>query len=174
MSLQHELSLPYPFESAPHEALLNIVMTGEQLSKEADRILRPFDLTNTQFNVLMLLRYQSPRGEMSQTALGNMLVVNRSNVTGLVDRMQKAGWVVRTGDPDDRRVNLVRLTPAGRRLLERAEKAYFARIESILSTMPAAEIAEMCRRLERVRAALRGQKRAGKVSGGLGLRNRTP
>ena len=85
MSLQKELGLPNPLEAPGHEAVLNIVLTGELLAKEGDRLLRPFGLTDSQFNVLMLLKYQVKGGGINQTRLGQMLLVNRSNVTGLVD-----------------------------------------------------------------------------------------
>jgi DNA-binding MarR family transcriptional regulator len=158
MSLQKELGFIHPMANRSHEAIINIVLTGTLLAKEADRIFRPLRLTDSQFNVLMILKHQSRDGQMSQTTLGNMLVVNRSNVTGLIDRMERAGRVERAADPEDRRVNLVRLTVAGRRLLERAERAYFARIEEITGALPADEQGRLCRMLEHVRGNLRGEE----------------
>jgi DNA-binding MarR family transcriptional regulator len=160
MSLQHELGLSNPIGHFGHEAVLSVFLTGMLLAKEGDRILRPFGLTDSQFNVLMLLSYQSRNGEINQTNLGQMLLVNRSNVTGLVDRMEQAGRVERTADPTDRRVNLVRLTAAGREVLERASKAYFARVEEIMGALPTEAHARLCRMLERVREGLRGGRTA--------------
>jgi DNA-binding MarR family transcriptional regulator len=89
-----------------------------------------------------------------------MLLVNRSNVTGLVDRMEQAGWVERTADAEDRRVKRVRMTPAGREVLVRAQKAYFARIEEVMGVLPTEAHARLCRMLERVRERLGGGKEA--------------
>lgn len=58
MSLQEELKLPNPFSHEYHEAMLNIVVTGTLLMKEGARLLRSYKLTDTQFNILMLLKYQ--------------------------------------------------------------------------------------------------------------------
>ena len=88
MSLKNELGLPNPFSHKEHEAMLNIVVTGTLLTKEGEKILRPYGLTDAQFNILMLLKYQSPDGKINQTILGKMLLVNRSNITGLIDRME--------------------------------------------------------------------------------------
>ena len=156
MSLQDELGLPNPFDNRAHEALLNVVLTGTLLAKEGDRILRPFGLTDAQFNVLMLLKYQSDGGEMNQTILGNMLLVNRSNVTGLIDRLEQAGWVKRTADASDRRVNRVQLTRSGQRVLERAEKAYTARVKETMAMLSSNEHGHLCTMLESVRKRLRG------------------
>lgn len=151
MGITEELGLATPIEHTGHEAVMNVVLTGNLLSKEGDRLLRPFGLTDSQFNIMMLLKYQSESGRINQTRLGNMLLVNRSNVTGLVDRMEQAGWVARTPEAGDRRVKLVQLTPAGRKLLDRAEKAYFERIEEIMRPLGAPEVRQLCRTCERVR-----------------------
>ncbi len=103
----------------------------------------------------MLLRYQTADGSADQTTLGKMLVVNRSNVTGLVDRMERDGLVTRVGDPADRRVKRVRVTPAGARRLEKAEQAYAARTREVVAGLTPAKLAELCRSLEAVRTALR-------------------
>jgi len=151
MSLQSELNLPRAIEKLDHEAIMNMVLTGESLAKEGDRLLRPFALTDSQFNILMLLKNQAAPEGVSQTRLGEMLLVNRSNVTGLVDRMEQAGWVERGAEAGDRRVKTVSLTAAGRRLTDRAEKAYLARITQIMGGLGKQEQQQLCKLLERVR-----------------------
>ncbi|MBI1388183.1 MAG: MarR family transcriptional regulator [bacterium] len=154
MPLQDELHFLTPIEGKSHEAVLNMLYTGKLLEKEAYRILRPLGLTDSQFNMLMLLKYQSENQESDQTRLGDMLLVNRSNVTGLIDRMEQAGWVERTADAKDRRVNRVRLTKAGAELLEKAEKVYLERIDAIMNDFSENEINRLCRALEKVRRSM--------------------
>jgi len=90
MGLQKELGLTNPFMHKGHETVLNIVLTGTLLAKEGNRILQPFGLTDAQFNVLMLLKYQASGGRINQTNLGNMMLVNRSNITGLIDQLDNS------------------------------------------------------------------------------------
>ena len=156
MSLQQELGFKKPFQNQGHEALLNIVLTGSLLNKEGTKFFRPFGITEAQFNVLMILKYQSDQGRINQTSLGNMMLVNRSNVTGLVDRMEKAGLVRRVDDPQDRRVNLVEMTAQGAKVLETAGKAYYARIEQLMEGMSSQEYALLSKTLEKIRARLIG------------------
>ncbi len=158
MSLRDELGFPNPIEHAAHEALMSLVLTGTLLAKEGDGVLRPFRLTASQFNVLMTLAYQSADGQLSQTQLGRMLLVNRANVTGLVDRMERAGWVARGSHGGDRRVNLVRITAEGRKLLKRAEKAYLARVEEVMGVLGEEERVRFCRSLDRIRGKVRAAK----------------
>ncbi len=155
MSLKEELGLRHDFDSRGHEALLNVALTGTLLEKEGDRILRPLGLTDAQFNVLMLLKYQSNGSEMNQTTLGNMLLVNRSNVTGLVDRLEQLGWVRRTPEPSDRRVKLVSLTESGREILERAESEYNTRVHEVMSALTDDEHGLISSLLERLRKRLK-------------------
>ena len=156
MSIQEELGFTNPITHSGHETILNIVLTGSMLAKESDRLLRPLGLTDAQFNILMLLRFQAKGGAINQTCIGGMLLVNRSNVTGLVDRIEKAGWVERVPDPKDRRVNMVRLTTDGKRLVDRAEKAYFKRVEELMGSISKKERQQLCLILERLRNRLRG------------------
>ena len=155
MALSDELGFLRPIDARAHEAVLSIFVTANLLGKEADRILQGFGLTQAQFDILMLLRYQTADGSADQTTLGKMLVVNRSNVTGLVDRMERDGLVTRTGDRGDRRVKRVRMTPAGARVLERAEEVYAARTRELVAGLTPANLAALCRSLEAVRTALR-------------------
>ena len=155
MALRDELGFLRPIDTRAHEAVLSIFVTANLLGKEADRVLQGFGLTQAQFDILMLLRYQTADGSADQTTLGEMLVVNRSNVTGLVDRMERDGLVTRAGDPADRRVKRVRMTPVGARILDRAEQAYAARTREVVAGLTPASLAALCRSLEAVRTALR-------------------
>jgi DNA-binding MarR family transcriptional regulator len=107
-----------------HELTRAVLTTADIFLREGQRLFRPHGITAAQYNVLSVL---AAAGEgISQRELGDVLVVDRSNVTGLVDRMEKAGWVRRTDDPADRRVYRIMLTPAGRRLWEKIAPAYEA------------------------------------------------
>lgn len=97
-----------------HELTAAVMATADVFLRESQRLFRPHGLTAAQYNVLNILA-ATPDG-ISQRELGDRLVVDRSNVTGLLDRLEKSGWVRRTDDPADRRVYRVVLTPAGRAL----------------------------------------------------------
>ena len=158
MRLYEEIGFKKPVKNKGHETLLNIVVTATLLVKEAQQILRPVGLTDAQFDVLMMLKTQSANGKLNQTELGTMLLVNRSNVTGLVDRMDQARRVKRIPDNDDRRVNLVEMTEAGEKILESAQVLYFKRIEEITSVLSSNEDNHLCKILERIRNQVRNQQ----------------
>jgi DNA-binding MarR family transcriptional regulator len=57
-------------------------------------------------------------GQMTMSRLAEVLNVSLSNATGLIDRVEERGFVERTRVPEDRRVVLIRVTPAGEQMLE--------------------------------------------------------
>ena len=135
MSLQRELSYPNPIESLSHEAALALFYTAQLFAKGAYSLLRPYGMTDSQFNVLTVLRYQSPPEGLTQSDLSRMMLVNRSNITGLLDRLEEAGWVEREEDSDDRRVKRVRLTNQGRTTLDPAVDAYLAFVDQTMGAL---------------------------------------
>ncbi|HEX2855225.1 MAG TPA: MarR family transcriptional regulator [Opitutaceae bacterium] len=104
------------------ELTKTVMATADTFLRESARLFRPYGLTGAQYNVLNILA-DTPNG-ISQRELGDLLVVDRSNVTGLLDRLEKAGWVQRSDHPEDRRVYQVSLTPAGRALWEKVHPRY--------------------------------------------------
>ncbi|MBL9186102.1 MAG: MarR family transcriptional regulator [Opitutaceae bacterium] len=123
---------------APDPELISAVMTtADAFLRASQRLFRPLGLTAAQYNVLNLLAAQ-PDG-ITQRELGDLLVVDRSNVTGLLDRMGASGWVRRADDPEDRRAYRVRLTPAGRTLWSKAEPRYRAVAAQVVGGLGAAE-----------------------------------
>ena len=154
MGLKEELNLNKPFAFAEHEALLNLYLTGSLIRKWGSEFLRRFGLTDVQFNMLMLLKHQGEKEDLSQARLSEMMLVNRANITGLVDRLEKAGLVKRTGDPTDRRTNLIVLTTKGRGLINRVDPLYGREMQRIMKGLTGREIGQLIRTCGKIRANL--------------------
>jgi DNA-binding MarR family transcriptional regulator len=69
------------------------------------------------------LRMLALNGPTPMRALAGMLHCDASNVTGIVDRLERRGLAARQSDPADRRVKLVQLTPQGVRAHDQLERA---------------------------------------------------
>ena len=127
-----------------------ILLTADIFLKESQRLFRPHGLTGAQFNVLNTLA-KAERDGLMQRELGEVLVVDRSNVTGLVDRMAKAGWVERRVHPTDRRAHRVALTPAGRGLWAEVAPRYTKVLRLVAGEVPAARAAATVKTLVELR-----------------------
>jgi DNA-binding MarR family transcriptional regulator len=155
MALEQELGLKKGFSLLAHESLLNIYYTASLLKKKADEFFRSFGLTDVQFNVLMLLQCQSGREEgLSQAQLSDMMLVNRANVTSLIDRMEKADLVVRTAAAKDRRYNIVKMTVRGKKLFARVEPLYTKEIKTIMASLKVTEQGKLIKTLEQIRSSI--------------------
>ncbi len=96
------------------------------------RVLRSFNLTISQYNVLMLL--DAERG-WRLTDLSERLLFDKSTVTRIIDRLEQMALVRRTADSNDRRVQRVVLTEAGQSLRERARAAHEQSMEQRMAVL---------------------------------------
>jgi DNA-binding MarR family transcriptional regulator len=105
----------------PEEAtFLELLRTADMLSRRLVQVLKPEDLSSTQYNVLRILR-GSPAG-LPCGEIGNRMITRDPDITRLLDRLEKRGLISRWRDDKDRRVVMARITPAGLKLLARLDE----------------------------------------------------
>ena len=150
MKLQRELKLKQPLASINHEALLSLVRTSAQMQKLSDRFFFQFGLTDVQFNILMILKEHGSSG-LSQQQLSEHLIVTKSNVVGLIDRLERGGYVTRMSHPSDRRFNQIVLTPEGGKLELKIEELYFAEVDKMMNTLSTPQKKALIQAMERIR-----------------------
>jgi DNA-binding MarR family transcriptional regulator len=154
-SLDKELGWRRGFTYPQHEGLLGIYFTGDLIRKRAREFFSGLGLTDVQFNVMKLIELQSGDGEgLTQTELSRMLLVNRSNITSLIDRMERAGLVSRGDVPDDRRSKLVTLTEKGKRSLIEIEGRYMGEVNRIMNALTKDELQLLVEVLGKIRKNL--------------------
>ena len=107
--------------SCPEEVThLELMRTMETLSHGFGQVMKGEDLTPAQYNVLRILR-GAPEG-LPCGEIGNRMVTRDSDITRLLDRLEKRTLVSRCRDSKDRRTVLVRIAPAGLELLARLDE----------------------------------------------------
>ena len=147
-------------ESHPgYRALMELLRTADTLWNASQIFFERWDLSPSQFNVLNLL-HLNPDG-LSQTDLSRQLIMHRSNLTGLVDRLEKRGLVARREVAADRRAYSVVLTAAGTRLLRDILPRYYDEAARVWDRLPARRAAELIADLQQV--ARNAQHVAGKL-----------
>lgn len=130
---------------ARYEALLQLLRTAEALWNSSREFFARWDLSPSQFNILNLL-HEAPDG-LSQSDLSRQLIMHRSNVTGLVDRLETRGLVRRAEHAADRRAWRVMLTAAGRKLLAELHPVYFRAAEEVWGKVPVSHARQVVRDL---------------------------
>jgi len=109
--------------------------------------LRRAGLTLARFEVLVVLEKVGP---MSQQTLADHLLVTKGNVVGLIDKLSVRGLVERYSSDSDGRVNLLRVTSAGRKLVDRTLPRQMQLIASLMRTLSRREAAALEQMLSRL------------------------
>ena len=117
------------------------------VSIDSVKMSRQFSLTAPQSGVLRAL---SRSGPMSSASLSRELCVTPSNITGIIDRLEKKGLVRRARKEGDRRVSLIELTEAGEQLSRSLPDPIESRLISGLSELPPKEVKKLDQALEQV------------------------
>src|SRR5262245_26500110 len=150
--LQQEIKKKRPFESPEQEAALSVVRTSDQLQIRFARLFREYGLTPSQYNILRILRGEGKPLPILEIASRTITVV--PGITGLIDRLEQAGFVNRMRCEKDRRVIYVALTDQGTKSLAALDGPLAELHRKLLGHLSQAEVKELIRLLEKVRAPL--------------------
>ncbi len=103
-----------------HKVYVQLVRTQDRLGSQFEALYRQYGLSRQQYSALRVIS-SNPKG-VSCGELRDGLATRVPDVTRLVDRMLKQGWVQRRNDDDDRRSVIVSLTDKGLDLLRQLEE----------------------------------------------------
>jgi DNA-binding MarR family transcriptional regulator len=119
----------------PHDLLVALLLVQSLMERRSEAFFQPFGLTGAQFNILNLLGYHD--GKMEQAALVDQLLVGKSSISIVLNRMVRDGLVKREEHPKDRRQVVLVLTPKGRAIWRKISPRYEAGVEKIFGALPA-------------------------------------
>lgn len=138
------------FDSLQQEAFLNLWRTYDRLRQEEDALFEQYQLTAQQYNALRLLKARHPE-PVATLALQSRLVSRAPDITRMIDRLEERGWIARQRPPENRRLVLLTLTPAGLALLESLAEPVRACSERQLGHLSAKQLKDLVRLLELAR-----------------------
>jgi DNA-binding MarR family transcriptional regulator len=130
---------------------LQMIRTYDQMQGEVAAQLQRHGLTLPQFEVLSSLAVSSCT---NQQELAQRLQVTKGNLVGLIDRLAERGWVERHPDPEDRRVNRVRITESGKVLMEKVYPDQLAAVEAMMAKLGLDEVDALRSLLKKLDAAV--------------------
>ncbi|HVR84171.1 MAG TPA: MarR family transcriptional regulator [Planctomycetota bacterium] len=110
-------------------------------------------LTVSQSYALRDLYFNGPR---SMSELATMLRVRLSTMTGVIDQLERKGYVERIDHPEDRRSLHVRLTTEGRKLYQAAHDAFLSHLAPLVHHRSPADCDRLIAFLDEVTGAIRG------------------
>jgi DNA-binding MarR family transcriptional regulator len=127
-------------------AYYNILRTSSWIETRVKRALKPFDLTHAQLNVLHLLYESHPR-PLSANELKVKILVNNPDVTRLLDRLVKKGYVTRDTCEESRRKIDISITKSGEDIFLQAHQAGKKSVNNFFEEQISAKEATELRRI---------------------------
>lgn len=149
--LQRDLKKRQPFDTPEEEAALSILRTSDRLQICFARLFRGHGLTLAQYNILRILRGEGKPLPILEIANRTLAVV--PGITGLIDRLEQAGFVNRLRCERDRRVIYVAPTERAIQLLAELDEPLLALHRELMGHLSRAELKQIASLLEKVRGA---------------------
>lgn len=139
---------------SPMGTIGRIKRSAALLQSKLDEVFTSFDMSGWEFDVLATLRRSGAPYSLAPTTLFSTLMVTSGTMTHRLKGLETRGLVKRLLNPDDARSVLVKLTPKGLALIDRAVKAHVENEHRILASLKPTDLAMLQTQLSKLLAAL--------------------
>ena len=146
------IDLPLAVANKEHEALVSFWWTSAMLKKVSRRFFRENYSSEAHFNLLVAL--MRAEGSVTQNELSQKLLVDKSNITGLLDKLEALGQIKRNKVPDDRRSYHITLTKAGREMVEGLDVLYSEMVDQVMNDFTEEECEQLVSLTRKLRISL--------------------
>jgi len=140
------------FVNDHQKALINLLYTSGQVLSHNTRLLRPFNLSQQQFNILRILRGMNP-DTATVKLLTERMLDKMSNASRLVEKLKQKGLVERNTCENDRRRVDISITKKGLNLVKEASAVIDAHIGSIQEVLNEEDAKQLSDLLDQIRTA---------------------
>jgi DNA-binding MarR family transcriptional regulator len=134
-----------------------IHMAANAYATAVDEQLREADLSGPRWMLLLRLLAEERRGivdGVSPTRLSRCQNVSKNTISALLGGLEEQGLIERALDPDDKRAFRIRLTDAGRQVVQTTGPGHIAFVNSLAAGLSAEEKAQLMELLEKLRRSL--------------------
>ena len=149
--IQQEIHQRKPFQLLEEETSLNIARTADLLLQRMADLLKPTGISETQYNVLRILRGAGAEGASCKD-IGNRMVTRDPDITRMMDRLESRGLVIRDRDKNDRRVVTHKLTADGLDLVNSLDEPVQELHRNAMAHMSRTKLRELIALLEELRS----------------------
>lgn len=139
-----------------NKTIIELQKTAEILTELHNDFFSRFDISSTKFNLLVILYTGYDEG-MMLSEIGEQMLVTKANITGLVDRLEKQGYVKRKRDLFDRRKVIAMITDKGKSFTEKVIEEYKVWSKSIMTILEDDEKSQLIGLLKKIQGGLIGK-----------------
>ncbi|WP_396143972.1 MarR family winged helix-turn-helix transcriptional regulator [Flavobacterium sp.] len=132
------------------KVVLNIMVTQNVVTEKFNEVLKPYDLSGEQYNVLRILRGQKGN-PANMCVIQERMIAKNSNTTRLIDKLLLKNLVTREVCPENRRKIEVLITEKGLELLEELDPKVLENEKLFAANLNQKELVELNTLLEKYR-----------------------
>ncbi|MCZ8331623.1 MAG: MarR family transcriptional regulator [Flavobacterium sp.] len=132
------------------KVILNIIYTQSVIGEKFAEVLKPYELSSEQYNVLRILRGQKGN-PANMCVIQERMIAKNSNTTRLIDKLLLKELVTREVCPDNRRKIEVQITPKGLELLLELDPKVIEHEKMFANNLSQGELSELNHLLEKFR-----------------------
>lgn len=136
----------------PYELLLAMLLVQNSLERRSETFFQPFGLTASKFNILNLLSIKN--GPMDQSELVDQLLVGKSSISIVLNRMVRDNLIKREPHPKDRRQVVLVITKKGHEIWSKAAPDYEANIREVFGKVPPSHRNQFLQDLKKLHQAI--------------------
>jgi len=146
----HEMGFTVTNGRLAEAVLYSIARTAELLTWQLSPLYKRAGLTPASFNLLMLLKHGRDVDTLTQHTMGQRLVASASDMSGLIDRLERKG-LVRRAPGKDRRSKRLEITPRGNKVIEQIWDQHLAAVDELAKPLSKTEATALVHALARLR-----------------------
>lgn len=135
MSIFKELGMKEGKDRMNEEVVYNIARAYTVIENYAAQFLATYNLSPAKFNIMLAVKHAGKEKGIAQNAISKLLLVTTSNMTRMLDKLEKDGYVERINQEGDRRVNLIKITKKGSDLLDAIWPHYKEKIDKLITSV---------------------------------------
>lgn len=150
--LKDELKKRDPFDSVTQEAMLSVLRTSDLLENRTARLLRCYDLTLAQYNVLRILRGEN--APLATLEVASRMIQVAPAITRLVENLRTRDLLTKTQCQRDGRIHHLAITAAGRSLLRKIDAPILRLHDELMAGVPPNQLKALTATLAEIRAAI--------------------
>lgn len=132
------------------KAVVNLVYTANWLREEQTKLLKQYDILPQHFNVMRIIKGRYPK-PVSPGEIKEVMIDKANDLTRLLDKLEKKGWIKRQLCPSNRRRMDITLTEKGIKMLQAANRSLQTFTEELKTHFSDKEAASLTKLLDKMR-----------------------
>ncbi len=117
------------------ECIYSIIGVYNLLLKNLEKVFKPYNISASKFNILMVIKHKAPKEGISQIDIGSKLIVGEANIAKITNKLYEQGYITRKTNPNDRRYNLLKITKKGSDLLDEIWPKYLKAVGNLTKNL---------------------------------------